>query len=350
MTFTLGGSGMGGRRGIDSMRRVGSPCDMSDRGTVPVRALTIALALLAAGSGCDAPPRQGPRGSAPTTTARPAVDAPVLAFDGTNLAWAELRPSLVEFGGATVLGDAILGRAIERELAARKLTVGPEAIEAERDLLRQSLDPDPDRSFRLLEEIRRRQGLGPVRFEALLRRNAGLRALARPELEITEEALAAQHDVLHGPRRRARLAALATLAEAEAFRREVEAGAAFGELAAKRSTDPSASRGGLLEPVSRRDPSYPEAFRSALFAAPAAGAAAEPTLVDGAWLVLQVVEEVPGDGRDLAATRAEVEPLVRRAQERLVMDRIARRLIAEADPVFFDPSLEAEWRKIRSDR
>lgn len=336
---------MGGGAGIDSMRRVGSPCDMPDRGTVPAHALAISLALLA---GCDAPPRQGPRAAAPAV--RPAADPPVLAFDGTNLAWGDLRPALVEFGGATVLGDAVLGRAIERELAARKVTVGPEAIAAERDLLRQSLDPDPDRSFRLLEEIRRRQGLGPVRFEALLQRNAGLRALAQPELEITEEALAAQHDVLHGPRRRARLAALATLADAEAFRREVEAGASFGELAARRSNDPSAARGGLLEPVSRRDPSYPEAFRSALFAAPAAGAVAEPTLVDGSWLVLQVVEEIPGDARDLAATRAELEPLVRRAQERLLMDRIARRMVAEADPVFFDPALEAEWRKIRSER
>ena len=59
---------------------------------------------------------------------------------------------------------------------------------------------------------------------------------------------------------------------------------------------------------------------------------------------------IPPERRDLAATRAEIEPLVRRAQERLVMDRIARRLIATADPVFFDPGLEAEWRKIQSGR
>jgi hypothetical protein len=274
----------------------------------------------------------------------------VLAFDGTNLAWGDLRPSLVEYGGSTVLGDAILARAIERELAARKVSLGPEAIETERELLRASLDADPNRSFRLLEEIRRRQGLGPVRFEAFLRRNAGLRALAQSELEITDGTLAAQHDVLHGPRRRARIATLATLGDAEAFRREVAAGAAFGELAAGRSTDPSAARGGLLEPVSRLDPSYPEAFRSALFAAPTDGGTADPALVDGSWLVVQVVEELPGDGRDLASTRAEVEPLVRRAQERLVMDRIARRLLATADPVFFDSALEAEWRKIQSTR
>jgi hypothetical protein len=333
------------------MRRVGSPCDMPARESVPLRTLSVALLTLAAA--CDAPPRQGERSAvrAPTAEAAPrtASEPPVLAFDGANLAWGDLRPSLVELGGATVVGDAILGRAIERELAARSLPLAPGAIDAERELLQASLDPDPNRSFRLLEEIRRRQGLGPVRFAAFLRRNAGLRALAQSELEITDEALAAQHDVLHGPRRRARLAALATLADAEAFRREVEAGASFGELAARRSTDPSAARGGLLEPVSRRDPSYPLAFRSTLFAAPVGGIS-EPSLVDGSWLVVQVVEELPGSGRDLAATRAEIEPLVRRAQERLVMDRIARRLIATADPVFFDPGLEAEWRKIQSGR
>lgn len=334
------------------MHRVGFPCDMPDRATIPVRTLAVAFAALAAA--CDAPPTQGPRGAAstrePAPSARGTADPPVIAFAGANLAWGDLRPALVEYGGATVLGDAILARAIERELAARAIVVGPEAVEAERELLQASLDPDPNRSFRLLEEIRLRQGLGPVRFTEFLRRNAGLRALAQGELEITDEALAAQHDVLHGPRRRARIAALATLADAEAFRREVAAGAGFGELAARRSTDPSAARGGLLEAVSRRDPSYPEAFRSALFAAPTDGGTADPALVDGAWLVVQVVEEVPGDGRDPASTRAEIEPLVRRAQERLVMDRIARRLIAAADPVFFDPALDAEWRKIRSAR
>lgn len=335
------------------MRPVASPCDMPvvlpGRGTVPVRTLVAAIAALTAA--CDAPPRQGVRPSArPDASPRTAAEPPVLAYEGVNLTWSDLRPSLVELGGSTALGDAILGRAVERELAARSITLGPEAIEAERELLRASLDADPDRSFRLLEEIRRRQGLGPVRFEAFLRRNAGLRALAQPELEITEEALLAQHDVLHGPRRRARLASLATLVDAEAFRRDVAAGASFGELAVRRSNDPSAPRGGLLEPVSRRDPSYPEAFRSTLFAAPVGGATAEPALVDGSWLVLQVIEELPGDGRDLAATRAEIEPLVRRAQERLVMDRIARRLVATADPVFFDAGLEAEWRKIQSGR
>jgi hypothetical protein len=184
------------------MRRVGSPCDMPARESVPLRTLSVALLTLAAA--CDAPPRQGERSAvrAPTAEAAPrtASEPPVLAFDGANLAWGDLRPSLVELGGATVVGDAILGRAIERELAARSLPLAPGAIDAERELLQASLDPDPNRSFRLLEEIRRRQGLGPVRFAAFLRRNAGLRALAQSELEITDEALAAQHDVLHGPR------------------------------------------------------------------------------------------------------------------------------------------------------
>jgi len=149
------------------MRPVASPCDMPvvlhGRGTVPVRTLVAAIAVLAAA--CDAPPRQGVRPSArPDASPRTAAEPPVLAYEGVNLTWSDLRPSLVELGGSTVLGDAILGRAVERELAARSITLGPEAIEAERELLRASLDADPDRSFRLLEEIRRRQGLGPQIF------------------------------------------------------------------------------------------------------------------------------------------------------------------------------------------
>jgi len=328
------------------VRQAPRSCRHALRGAV---SLLIGLASLS--YACDGPPKQGRRGE--TVPPRPertaAAAAPALSFRGSTMAFAELKPGLLELAGSTAIADAILDRSLELELATRGIALAPEAIEAERELLRTSLDTDPNRATILLEEIRERQGLGPTRFPALLRRNAALRALAQRELDITEAALAAQHDVLHGPRRRARIATVPSLADADGFRRALEAGGRFAELAAARSSDPSAARGGLLEPISRLDPSYPEAFRSALFATPP-GSVGTPVLADGSWILIECVEELPGDGVSLADDRPRIERFVRRAQERIVMERIARRLLAAADPVFFDSELEAAWKRVRTNR
>jgi parvulin-like peptidyl-prolyl isomerase len=228
------------------------------------------------------------------------------------------------------------------ELAQRGLMITDRDVERERDLFYQTLNPDPDVAARLSRELRIRQGLGKRRLNRLLRRNAGLRALVADDVVISEEAVVQTYEVLHGPRRRARLIVLPTLNEAQSAINRLHAGEFFGDIAVSVSTDASASRGGLLAPISRADPTYPEVLRDALWALDP-GEVSPPILLDRQYALLKLIDETPGDGIAMEAARDELERQVRLSQERLLMNLKARQLLTEASVTIIDAALKDSW-------
>ncbi|MDZ4829518.1 MAG: peptidylprolyl isomerase [Phycisphaerae bacterium] len=314
-------------------------------------------------SACETPPTQGPRpaprpatstesGTAGASFASPrsgdqAPASSVASWRGRSITWDDLRPGMTEVAGATVLKDAFLDFRIEQALAERKQTVDAAAIARERVILVTSLDVDPNIAERLLEGIRQRQGLGPTRFEALLRRNAGLRALVAAEIRITPDALARQHEIMHGSKRVCRVVSVRSLQEADALKRQIDAGANIADIASRHSTDASAARGGLLAPIARPDPTWPQAFRDALFAL-APNEVAPATLVGSDYVVIQFIEERPSDGISLESARSSVEETLRRTQERVLMEEKARAFLNEIQPSIYDTALDQAWRRAGS--
>ncbi len=296
--------------------------------------------------GCETPPRQGPRPAAgPARTAAPATPgAPIAAWRDRTVTFDDLRPALAELAGTTVLRDAFLDFRLEQALAERALTIDNAAVERERALLLRSLDASPDVAERLLQEIRAGQGLGPVRFAALLRRNAGLRALVQPDVRITQDALVRQFDVLYGPKRVSRIITVQTLREAVDIGQALDDGADFAELATRHSTDASAARGGLLAPLSKSDPAWPEPFRQALFAL-APGATSAPTLIEDGYVIIRLIEDRPTIATSMESQRADVEAALRSAQERVLMEERARSFLSEIQPTFYDDTFGAAWRR-----
>ena len=286
--------------------------------------------------------------SAPPEPARPQDGAStrgdlVAIVDGAAIEWKALRGPIVEAAGAAVLRDAVLDARLARRLAAEGRSVTAASVDRERELLLETLGADRERALDLVAELRARQGLGPTRFEALLRRNAGLRALVERSVEIDDAGIASIYDMRHGPKRVARVAVLASLAEAERFRADLAAGGRAGEFArlvVERSLDESAARGGLLSPIARRDPSYPESLRAAIYAT-AVGAVSEPVLDGARFFVVEVLEERAGDGTDPTAARAECERYLRLSRERLLMDALARELSSLEGVTVFDRAFDA---------
>lgn len=294
--------------------------------------------------GSSAPPERGaPEPVATVVDARPAA-----LVDGRSILWGELRPMLSEAAGAQVLREVALDRALELAIGEAGIVITPGDMEAERAQLLENLSEDPDIALRLLDDLRARQGLGPARFQALMYRNAALRALVRDRISVTEESIERMHDVLYGPRRQGRLMMLPTLAAAREAIERLEAGAFFGEVAAELSTDISAGRGGLLEPISRYDASYPEALRAALWSL-SEGEVSSPILLNDQYALLMMERQIEGEPVDLEAARAEVVKRVRLQQERLLMDQLAREMIANLSVTIFDDSLRAGWQ-MRQDR
>lgn len=253
-----------------------------------------------------------------------------------------LEGTLMEYAGPRALREVLVDAALTRRLNKNKMIVTDEDILEERAILLTALDEDEDRALRLLETVRRKEGLGPIRFSALLRRNAGLRKLIEGDVRPNENAIRAAWDVRHGPRRTARVFVGQTLDACTEVMKQARDGKDFAELAARGSTDASASAGGLIQPISRLDPSWPTSFRETLWTSPL-GRVSSPVLVDANYVVILPLEETPGDGTPLELARQESERRVRLAQERLLMDSMARSLLDSLQVEIIDSDLERAW-------
>ena len=263
---------------------------------------------------------------------------------GTPVDRSTMDALLMEMTGRLALQEAVLDGLLARTLAQRGMILEAEALQREQSLMTRILARDENEARRLLDEIRLREGLGPVRFTALLRRNASLRRLVEDQVDLREEAVFISWDTLHGPRRSARVLVTSNLAQARDALELIRGGREFSEVAARFSTDESASTGGLLEPVSRLDPSWPTAFRETLWDLQA-GEISEPILVDGDCLVVMFLEELPGDGIGFEAGRTEAEEYLRRAQERILMDTEARKLLDSVEIDVIDSELDRAWNQ-----
>lgn len=319
---------------------------MSRRALLPV-----IVAVLAAG--CQSRPGDSPgAGFGPAEAeSRPAggSSGQVLGYLGSEAITAgQLMPSLLEVGGGAVLSEFILDTMLRKRLTATgEPAIGPDRIDQERQYLAQTLADDPDQAARLLAEVRQLRGLGPVRFEALLWRNAALRRLVSDKVQVTEPAVRQEYRLSYGGSARVRLLMQSTLGEIQATRREiVDGGQAFGELAALRSIDPSAAQGGLLSPIRPDDSSYPQSLRE-VASQLEVGQVSEPIALDGGFALLKLDARLPGSEVSFEEVRGSLEQAVRLRAERVLMQQLARELTGSAEVVVLDPSLNAAWQNQR---
>ncbi|MCH8825014.1 MAG: peptidylprolyl isomerase [Planctomycetes bacterium] len=288
--------------------------------------------------------RRLPLGTEPVATF---IDArPVAIINGHVLEWGELRPLLNEAAGATVLQEVILDRMTYRALAKAGKFISQDDIQRELKLFHDSLSLDPDTALRLSSEVRARQGLGPIRFKHLLRRNATLRALVSNEVKVNESSIRRTFEVLYGPRRQARLIMLPSLRSAQEAVSRIRSGESFSDIAVEISTDVSAARGGLLEPISRGDLSYPQALRDALWDLGPMGLSA-PILMENGYALLLFEKQFDGTDVDIEEVRPELQRIARIDRERLLMDQLARQMLFQASVTIYDKELNDNWRRSR---
>ena len=299
----------------------------------------------------DAPPSTTTAAQA-TAPAAPAAPAPATArppatWKGDVIEWTELQPVLSERAGAVCLEEVLLDRQLAKLLNERRLKLDDAAVAAEERELLSGLSDDSARAERLLADLRAVQGLGDRRWKALLRRNATTRLLVQDQVKITPEAVDAALDAAHGPKRRCRVISLPDLKACADAKRRLDAGEPFSEVAASMSNDRSAERGGLVNPVSRLDPTWPSAFRQTLWALQPGGVSA-PAMLDQRYVIVRLESEVPADAPQ-PGDRAAAERDVRRGQERVQMEALVSGLRqSQRDVVIFDESLRDAWKRVRN--
>lgn len=280
------------------------------------------------------------RPSGASMTSRPPV-----MLRGESISWETLLPRLSEAAGALVVEEVVLERLLEGECVRAGIRLTPDMLERERDLLVSTMGEaagvsTSEESERLLDRVRRERGVGPARFESQIRRSAMLRALVQDQVSLTEEALRLGYELRYGRAYRVRVIVVGTAREASAAVRRVRAGESFGEVAAMMSSDDSAARGGIIDPINPEDTSWPESIRRVVGMLEPGGIS-EPVSVDQGYAIVRLDEVIPppADRPSFEEARTSLVREVRLRQEQLLMARFARRLLDEAEVRVLDPSL-----------
>jgi parvulin-like peptidyl-prolyl isomerase len=264
-------------------------------------------------------------------------------IDGEPVMWDAVRAGLGEAAGNEILNELALESRLRKRMAREGLVLEPAMVERERDMFAEaaaSAGVSGEDAAAALERVRRQRGLGPTRFASMLRRSAMLRALVQPQVKVNEASVTQAYALRYGERFRARVITVATAREASDAVARVRGGEDFSRVAAEVSTDTSAARGGVIDPVSPADPSYPQALRDTL-AKMTIGQVSDPIALGDGFTVLMLDGRGAAGGAPptLETVRAEMERDARRRQERLLMEQLAREIASGADVRPLDGSL-----------
>lgn len=280
----------------------------------------------------------------------------VALIAGEPIGWDELTPALAEAAGGIVLEEAALERLLLRELKTRSVSVSSADVEREQQMLLESLGRGialpGEQTSEIIERIRRTRGLGGVRFAGLMRRNAMLRRLVRDQVQVTPADIQTAHTIRYGQRYRARIIVVRSEPEAAEILarlrgKDGKAPEQFAAVAAQRSIDPSASRGGEIGIVSAADPGYPIAVRDAVVAL-SPGAFSTPISLEQGYAVLSVDEVIPSTSTSIDSVSTELEREVRIVREKTEMNKLAERLLRSVTVTPLDGSLNWGWKSWQS--
>ncbi|MEM9064656.1 MAG: peptidylprolyl isomerase [Planctomycetota bacterium] len=308
-------------------------------------AIPAAFALVNVLIGCTSQP--DPAADTPRRASQPGPSAIV---ENRSLNRDDLFPRLAEAAGAAVLNEFVLESALADELRLLNLTVTDELVQQERGLVERAIDAGAGSGG--ADAIRARRGLGPLRLDRAVWRNAALRLLARDRgvAEPTETDLRGVFEERFGDAVRVRLIVVPTERAAAAIATEI--GRATGpstakidvaaRLATEHSIDPSAARGGLYERLPLESERYPSALRSAARITPP-GRVAPVIALDSAFAVLLVESALPAAQTSFEEQRDALAAELRDAAEQRAMDRLAQRLTAGVTTFVRDPALLWSW-------
>ena len=308
--------------------------------------ILIIYALLAMGLvGCA--PRQ--RADISVSTQSEPDQQIVALLDRSPITRDQLDDDLSERAGRQALTDLILDRLLETQLHNRGIELSAADLAFEESLFVRTIDaigPNAPASL-LLRQIQIAQGLGPHRYPRLIRRNAMLRRLVRDNAKPTEPEYQLAERIAFGQRYQVRLLVCADRASAIAIRSELSAltGDAlrwtFAQHCMTSSIHPSAPRGGLIAEMSPDDPTYPITLAEALRSTEPGELSPIISLPEGYALVLveSLIPASTPSPEQINTVRTQLE--LRKA--RVEMERLAHRLIKEAQVLVTDRALNWTW-------
>lgn len=273
-------------------------------------------------------------------------DLPAAIAGGVAISRDSIFARLAETSGGAVLEEMILDQRLHEEARRRGMTITSADLAREQralvDAIRRASNLGDREAEEALVGVRRRRGLGPIRFEALLRRNAILRRLASESVRVSEDDVRLAHRIRYGERYMLSLIVTGDERSASSARRLLMEGQPVAGVAGEFSIDPSAASGGRVGPISPFDPSLPEALTAALRTL-GPGRFSSVIAIENGYAIVRIDEVLASRDVGLESVRDELTSEIRRVRERAEMDRVARNLLDLSQITVFDSSLRWSW-------
>lgn len=291
-------------------------------------------------------------------TTDPSSTRAIARVNGRAISHERLEQLLMRSRGLEVLEQLIGLEAAMHAAETKGLSVTTADVDREYDrALRKLADPlwsvtpstfDRDRAEKLLRTVLIERKVSQEEFRLVMKRNAYLRKIVEAEMRFTTDQLRREFDRLYGDRARVRHIQLASLDDADRVQSALAAGEDFGDLAMRFSANAlSASRGGLLGPISANDDAIPPLFRKVSFSL-GPNNVSSPVRV-GEWYHLIKLEEIiPAESVEFSEVRDDVERKLRDRTADETMLVMFENLFREASIDIFDPSLKAAFEHKRA--
>jgi foldase protein PrsA len=284
-----------------------------------------------------APPPLLPATEEAVTTAPAEGEAPrpveiVALINGSVITRQDMSDMLIQTHGLSLLEQLILLIAARQRAAEMSITVTPADIAAaQQDALRRLATPiggaddqalDLATAERLLDEFLLAKNISRAEWQRRMEQHAWLRKIAAAEveaLEITEAMLREEYTLVYGERVQIRHIQVSSLRAAAQVRSALAAQKDFELVARESSENPiTASRGGLMPPFTRNDPSVTPLIREAAFGMEVGQVS--PALNEGNWYhIIRLERRFPAS--DVGFDHVDRDALRQRLTERLIRQR-----------------------------
>ncbi len=279
--------------------------------------------------------------------AQPAEEMIVARVNGQAIRRGEIVSVLLRGRGKRVLEELIVLEAVRQEAAKKNIQDTDALVEAQLNRILEDMAPGKPRreQLALLDYMLESRGLTRPEFDLIVERQALLRELVNPYVEVTEQMLREEYERQHGRRVEVRQLVVSTIRKIEQVQKQLASGEDFAALVQEASEEEqSLLRGGLLGPISWADENVPEPVRVAALGLQTVGQLSTPfSYRDDTgrqwWCLLQLERVIPADEISFESVRDELAGSIQKRQLRKRMNERERSLRNKAlieiiDPIF----------------
>ena len=277
--------------------------------------------------------------------AKPAEEMIVARVNGQAIKRGDIASVLLRGRGKGLLEELIVLEAVRQEAAKKNIQETDVLMATEMNRILEDMAPGKSRreQLALLDYMLDSRGLTQPEFDLIVERQALLRELVNPYVEITEQMLREEYERQHGRRVEVRQLVVSNIRKIEQVQNRLASGENFAEIVQEASEEEqSLLRGGLLGPISLADEEVPEPIRAAAIGLQAVGRFSEPFAYRDEtgrqrWCLLQLERVIPADGISFDSVRDELARSIQRRQMRQRMSTLEQSLRRNALVEILDP-------------